>query len=393
MKFKNLSLVALSSFFGAVIAIGFNQYLNYNKNNTIQEENDLAIISVGHSKNQAVNFTTASSIATPAVVHVNTSYTINNTSQQFYGDDIFKYFFGTPQQSPPRQSKASGSGVIVSADGYIITNNHVIENANSIKVTLSDNKSYNATLIGTDRDTDLALIKIEEKGLSFLNFANSDSVLIGEWVLAVGNPFNLASTVTAGIVSAKGRNINILENVQGQSNTAIESFIQTDAAINPGNSGGALVNTSGELIGINTAIATPTGTYAGYAFAVPSNIVYKVMDDLKNYGTVQRAFLGVNILSVDSKIAKELNLENPEGIYIQNILKGGAADDAGLKIEDVIIAIDGKKVKNVAELQEKISSHSPGHVIKVSFLRRNKVYNETLTLKNMFNKQEIVQNK
>ena len=396
MKFKNVILIVFSSLFGAGIAISFNHYFSKSNYNEMEANNNSNLIQpvVYHSNSQPVNFTSASSIATPAVVHVNTSYTISNqNSQQFYGDDIFQYFFGTPQQSQPRQSKASGSGVIVSNDGYIITNNHVIENANDIKVNLSNNKTYKATLIGTDKDTDLALIKIEEKGLPFLRFANSDSVLVGEWVLAVGNPFNLASTVTAGIVSAKGRNINILENVQGHTNTAIESFIQTDAAINPGNSGGALVNTQGELIGINTAIATPTGTYAGYAFAVPSNIVNKVMNDLKNFGTVQRAFLGVNILSVDNKIAEELGLKNPEGIYIQNVLKDGSADEAGLKEGDVIIAIENEKVMNVAELQEKISSYSPGNVIKVSFLRKNKLYHETLTLKNKFNKQEIVLSK
>lgn len=392
MKLKNVILIVFSSLFGAGLAIGFNQYFN-NSGNHFEAKNDNNLVKpvIYHSNSQPVNFTNASSIVTPAVVHVNTSYTINNTNaQQFYGDDIFQYFFGNPRQNQARESKASGSGVIVSQDGYIITNNHVIENANDIQVNLSNNKTYKATLIGSDKDTDLALIKIEEGGLPFLNFANSDSVLVGEWVLAVGNPFNLASTVTAGIVSAKGRNINLLENVQGKTNTAIESFIQTDAAINSGNSGGALVNTNGDLIGINTAIATPTGTYAGYAFAVPSNIVNKVMNDLKDFGTVQRAFLGVNIISVDSKLADELGLKQPEGVYLQNIMKGGSADDAGLEAGDVIIAIDGEKVNNVAELQEKISSFSPGNVIKVSFLRKNKVLTETLTLKNKFNKEEIV---
>ncbi len=394
MKFKNVILIIFSSIFGATLAIAFNQYYNNSPQKNSNKSNDSSLIQpvVYNSLAQPVNFTGASSLATPAVVHVNTSYTINNTSsQQFYGDDIFRYFFGQPQQHQPRESKASGSGVIVSKDGYIITNNHVIDNANNIQVNLSNNKTYQATLIGKDKDTDLALIKIDsEQDLPFLNFANSDSVLVGEWVLAVGNPFNLASTVTAGIVSAKGRNINLLENLQGQSNTAIESFIQTDAAINPGNSGGALVNTQGELIGINTAIATPTGTYAGYAFAVPSNIVNKVMHDLKNFGTVQRAFLGVNILSVDNKIAEELGLDNPEGVYIQNIMEGGSANEAGLKSGDVIVSIEGEKVNNVAELQEKISNFSPGNVIEVSFLRRNKLYNETISLKNKFNSKEIV---
>jgi S1-C subfamily serine protease len=223
-----------------------------------------------------------------------------------------------------------------------------------------------------------------------LRFANSDSVAVGQWVLAVGNPFNLASTVTAGIVSAKGRNINILENIQGQNNTAIESFIQTDAAINPGNSGGALINTKGDVIGINTAIATPTGTYAGYAFAVPSNIVAKVVSDLKEFGTVQRAFLGVSILSVDNDLAKELQLSDPRGVYIENIVKGGAADAGGLLKGDVIIAIQDMRVDDVAALQEKISAYRPGNVIEVSFIRKNKVMRATLSLKNRFNNQELL---
>jgi S1-C subfamily serine protease len=234
------------------------------------------------------------------------------------------------------------------------------------------------------------LLKIEAENLPFLYFANSDQVLVGEWVLAVGNPFNLASTVTAGIVSAKGRNINLLENIQGKSNTAIESFIQTDAAINPGNSGGALVNLEGKVIGINTAIATPTGTYAGYAFAVPSNIASKVVSDLKEFGAVQRAFIGVNIISVDSKIAESLKLKEPKGVYLQNIMKGGAADVAGLENEDVILSINDTKVNDIAALQEKIASFRPGNVIKLSFLRKNVLLFATLTLKNRFNNQELL---
>jgi len=393
MKFKNVILIVFSSLFGATLAIAFNRYYNDSKEKTTLHitESEIAKPVIYKNNSPVVNFTSASSIATPAVVHVNTKYTIQNNAQQFYGDDLFQYFFGTPQQRQQRESSASGSGVVVSSDGYIITNNHVIENANDIQVNLSNNKTYKATLIGSDKDTDLALIKIDtEEDLPYLNFANSDDVLVGEWVLAVGNPFNLASTVTAGIVSAKGRNINLLQNIQGQSNTAIESFIQTDAAINPGNSGGALVNTDGDLIGINTAIATPTGTYAGYAFAVPSNIVYKVMNDLKEFGIVQRAFLGVNISSVDNEIAEKLELKSPNGVYIESVMPGGSADEAGLKAGDVITKIEGEKVNSVAELQEKISSYSPGNVIEVSFLRKNKLLTQTISLKNKFNSKELV---
>ena len=394
MKTKNVFLVLFSAFLGAFIALlGFNYFITPSQSFSQAPPSQAPIVkTVSYpSSFENFNFTSASSIATPAVVHVNTSYKSQSIqAQEFYGNDLFEYFFGQPKQIMPRQSSASGSGVIISKDGYIITNNHVVENGSDIEVTLSNNKSYKAELIGKDKDTDLALLKVDADNLPFLNFANSDEVLVGEWVLAVGNPFNLASTVTAGIVSAKGRNINLLENIQGRSNTAIESFIQTDAAINPGNSGGALVNLKGEVVGINTAIATPTGTYAGYAFAVPANIASKVVEDLKEYGAVQRAFIGVNIISVDNEIAEQLGLDEAKGVYLQNVMKGGAADEAGLQNEDVILSINGTKVNDVAALQEKIASFRPGNVIKVSFLRKNVLLDATLTLKNRFNNQELL---
>jgi serine protease Do len=260
---------------------------------------------------QPIDFRYAASAATPSVVHVKSVFKAETVTyrreqdpfQDFFGNDFYKYFHGpNPYKSQPQQ--ATGSGVIVSADGYIVTNNHVVENANEIEIVMHNNKSYKAKLIGKDADVDLALLKIEDKNLPHIPFANSDSVLIGEWVLAVGNPFNLSSTVTAGIVSAKGRNLNLLGEQGNKSNTAIESFIQTDAAVNPGNSGGALVNVNGELVGINTAIASPTGTYAGYSFAVPANIVNKVILDLKQFGVTQRGFLGVSIRTMDDETAK-----------------------------------------------------------------------------------------
>ena len=397
MKLKNIAIVVLSAFLGASIAIFFSNYVNQRSNKLdYQTENlvtPIKAVSYPNYQIQPVDFRLASELATPAVVHVNTRTTNKQVSfPQGSQEDLLHYFFGQPKTYKPRESRGSGSGVIISSNGYIVTNNHVVENSDEIEVTLSNNKSFKASIVGTDKDTDLALLKIEEEGLPFLQFANSDSVNVGEWVLAVGNPFNLASTVTAGIVSAKGRNINLLENVQGSANTAIESFIQTDAAINPGNSGGALVNTRGDVIGINTAIATPTGTYAGYAFAVPSNIAIKVVSDLKEFGTVQRAFMGVNILSVDNNIAEELNLPAPKGVYIQNVMPGGSAAEAGLQNEDIIVEIEGVEINDVAGLQEKIALYRPGNVIEVSYLRKNVLKHATLSLKNKFNNQELLSN-
>jgi serine protease Do len=393
MKFKHVVLVIFSSFIGASIAL----YALQSNQKTELPPNVQAVLSspvqtTSHLNltSQSIDFTGAASIATPAVVHVKTRYISQINSTSIFEEEFLRNFFGQAPRTGQLQAGASGSGVIISKDGYIVTNNHVIEHSDQINVNLSNNKTYEAILIGRDKDTDLALLKIEEEDLPFLQFANSDSVLVGEWVLAVGNPFNLASTVTAGIVSAKGRNINILENIQGQSNTAIESFIQTDAAINPGNSGGALVNTSGDVIGINTAIATPTGTYAGYAFAVPSNIVAKVVTDLKEYGAVQRAFLGISITSINNDLFQELGLDESRGVYIQGLVEDGAANQGGLQKGDVIIAINDFPVDDVAALQEEISSYRPGNVIEVSFLRRNEVFHATLTLMNRFNNQELL---
>lgn len=392
MKIKTIILVVLSSFIGASVALYFQGL------NTVEESQSttsqapaypIHTVKYTNQAMQSVDFTGASSIATPAVVHVTTKYVQKTSTPTSIEEEFLRNFFGQTLPSKPKESTGSGSGVLISRDGYIVTNNHVIENSDAIQVSLSNNTVYDAQLIGRDKDTDLALLKIDEADLPFLSFANSDSVRVGEWVLAVGNPFNLASTVTAGIVSAKGRNINILENIQGENNTAIESFIQTDAAINPGNSGGALVNTSGDVIGINTAIATPTGTYAGYAFAVPSNIVAKVVSDLKEYGMVQRAFLGISILSVNNDLAEELGLEEPRGVYIQGLVDEGAAKEGGLQEGDVIVAINGVSVDNVAALQERILAYRPGNVIEVSFLRRNELARATLSLKNRFNNQEL----
>ncbi len=321
-----------------------------------------------------LDFTVAAGRSTPGVVHVTSTSSRNNQAPQFI--DPFD-FFGGGRGMQPQPRVASGSGVIISADGYIVTNNHVISGADQVEVVLNDKQNYTATVIGADPSTDIALLKIDAENLAFLPFANSDSVMVGQWVLAVGNPFNLESTVTAGIVSAKGRNINILDD-----NAAIESFIQTDAAVNPGNSGGALVNIHGQLIGVNTAIASPTGTFAGYSFAVPANLVRKVVGDLKEYGIVQRGFLGVTIRNVDIEQMKKMGLPDASGVFVNEVLEGSAADDAGLKANDVIRAINGMPIKTTAQLQETVAQYSPGDKLSVDYIRNGKLSTTNVMLKN-----------
>jgi len=338
-------------------------------------------------------FIKASSVSMPAVVHITTKAKRSSYSQS--GPmDLFEYFFGDPaprRQAPQRNESivplGSGSGVIISSDGYIVTNNHVIEGAEEIEVGLHDNRTYTAKLIGVDPNTDLALIKIDVNGLTPIDFADSDETRVGQWVLAVGNPFNLASTVTAGIISAKARNINLLQQKAGT--FAIESFIQTDAAVNPGNSGGALVDLNGQLIGINTAIASPSGVYTGYAFAIPSNLVHKVIEDLRDYGAVQRGYLGVSMGSVDDKLAKELNLERVQGAYVSDVQKGSGADDAGIKGGDIITRINNKEIKTSPELQEIVARYRPGDKIQVEYLRNNKTHTANVTLKSRENSTKL----
>ncbi|MEE1089990.1 MAG: Do family serine endopeptidase, partial [Paludibacteraceae bacterium] len=285
----------------------------------------------------------------------------------------------------PQYREGSGSGVIISTDGYIVTNNHVIDNASTVEVTLNDKRKFDAKVIGTDPSTDIALLKIEADSLPIISFGNSDNLHIGEWVLAVGNPFNLTSTVTAGIVSAKARNINILN-----AEMKIESFIQTDAAVNPGNSGGALVNTRGELIGINTAIASQTGSYTGYSFAVPISIVSKVVADLKEYSVVQRAVLGVQIADINDELAKEKNLKTLKGAYIVAVQENSSAADANLKEGDIIISINNQTVNSVAELQEQVSRYRPGNDIKVNYIRDNKTQSVIIKLKNRSGNTNVI---
>jgi serine protease Do len=340
---------------------------------------------------EAINFRHASRLIVPAVVHVISTHETYRTDERYQIPDFFRDFFGEhwfrdfDPNIPPQPSRSGGSGVIITSDGYIVTNNHVVSSADEIEVTLYDRRSYKVKVIGTDPSTDLALLKIDEKGLSILKLGDSDKVEVGDWVLAGGNPFNLSSTVTAGIISAKARNINILMDQQ-----SIESFLQTDAALNPGNSGGALVNVQGELIGITSAIATPTGSYAGYSFAIPVNMVKKVIDDLLNYGVVQRGFLGITIRDMNSELAQRLGIKRTTGVYIDSVMKGSAAEDAGIRPNDIIISIDGNDVGTSPQLQEIVSEHRPGDVLNIKVQRKNDLKTMKVTLKNIKGTTDVV---
>ena len=333
------------------------------------------------------------SYATPRQRYGQRSY---GGGDDFFSDPFFDFFFGNPgqgqrRQQPRQQEQPSdpeeaqqplgmGSGVIVSPDGYIITNNHVIDGAERLEVTLNDNRQFNATVIGTDPTTDLALIKIDTENLPVIPIGDSDNLQIGEWVLAVGNPFGLTSTVTAGIVSAKARSISSVSHTRQM---GIESYIQTDAAVNPGNSGGALVNLAGELVGINTAIYSQTGSYAGYSFAIPTSIVAKVMTDIKQYGSVQRAVLGVMFSELTPKLAKEKGITAvSEGLYVQQVVDRSSAKEAGIQEGDVITGVNGVVTRNSAHLQEQLAKYRPGDKITITYIRDNKEHTAKVTLLN-----------
>lgn len=344
---------------------------------------------VGSVTTPATDFTSAAESTVNGVVSIKSYATPRGRSGMQGGeyDPFYEFFFGTPRQQPRRQQAPAepqqmglGSGVILSADGYIVTNNHVVEGAEMLEVTLNDNRSFNATVIGTDPSTDLALVKIEADSLHVIPIGDSENLKVGEWVLAVGNPFGFTSTVTTGIVSAKGRNIS---SITRSGNSGIESYIQTDAAVNPGNSGGALVNLAGELVGINTAIYSQTGNFAGYSFAVPTSIVKKVVTDIKQYGTVQRAFLGVLFSELTPQLAKDKNITaTVNGLYVGEVQPRSAAMEAGLKEGDVIVAIDGKTTSTTGQLQEAMAKLRPGDKVKVTFYRDNKKESVTVTLRN-----------
>lgn len=317
----------------------------------------------------APNFVDASESSINSVVHVTTKVV-----QTSFQRDLFQEFFygpGAGGKEFKQYGSGSGSGVIVSSEGYIVTNNHVIENASEIEVILNDNSKYSAKLVGADPSTDIAVLKIEGSGFLPIPLGNSDDLHIGEWVLAVGNPFNLTSTVTAGIVSAKARNINLLSDRTQQNIVPIESFIQTDAAVNPGNSGGALVNTKGELVGINTAIASQTGSYSGYSFAIPVNLVQKVMRDLIDYGIVQRGYLGVQIADINQELKESNKLPNTKGVFVSKVTEDGSAQNAGMKDGDVILKIGSREVNSVAELQEEIGKRRPGDKVILTIRTKN----------------------
>ncbi len=381
---------------GGLVALSFDYFI-HNQTSTIQTSgNNIPghLIHNTYATNQSIppgtlnfsgietDFTKAAEASIHSVVHVKTVFGDDKFSSE---SQLFDFFFGDGYKYSPDPVMASGSGVIVSPDGYIITNNHVIEHNKSIEVILNDKRTYKAELIGTDPTTDIAVLKIDDTNLPYMKYGNSDNLLIGEWVLAVGNPFNLTSTVTAGIVSAKARNINALNK-----RFAIEAFIQTDAAVNPGNSGGALVNQQGELIGINTAIASHTGYFAGYSFAVPINLAAKVVKDIMEYGMVQRAVLGVSILDIDAKLAKEYDIEKIEGVYVADVTDDGAAKEAGMKNGDIIVKINGKNVNNVAQLQEQIGKFRPGDKVDITVKRANKMLSLKAELKNKHGNTEIV---
>jgi Do/DeqQ family serine protease len=364
-------------------------------------ENIARFTSAGAPAGAPGDFVYAAEATTPTVVHIKSTV----TRQAYRGQqipDIFRDFFGDDfggGQRGPQQSEATGSGVIISNDGYIVTNNHVVEGAQELEVTLHNKSKFRAKVIGTDPSTDIAVIKIEGKDLPAVTLGNSDAVKVGEWVVAVGNPFNLESTVTAGIVSAKGRGLGII----GQSrrnqmqptavaagDSPLESFIQTDAVVNPGNSGGALVNLKGELIGINTAIASPTGSFAGYAFAVPSSIVKKVSSDLIKFGNVQRGYLGISLDDLDSRKAEEYGVKVNDGVYVRDFTENSAAKAGGIAKGDVIVKVDGMNIHSIPELQQSIGLHKPGDKVNVTVNRDGKEKDLSITLRNRTGGSEII---
>ncbi|MCD6202466.1 MAG: Do family serine endopeptidase [Bacteroidales bacterium] len=373
----SLMMGLLGGFLGVFLLflIFYKEPSSIPRGNHIEKAQQVSLVNLpaGNTPTQA-DFNTAAENGVKAVVHVKTEMEVET-----YSTNPFYYFFYGDRGAQKQPVLGFGSGVIISPDGYIVTNNHVVENAQTIQVTLDDKRTFKAELVGTDPTTDLALLKIKADHLPYLIFGDVNKVRLGDWVLAIGNPFNLTSTVTAGIVSAKGRNLGIL----GDQKYRIESYLQTDAALNPGNSGGALVNLKGELIGINSAIISPTRGYTGYSFAIPADIVKKVVIDLEEYGQVQRAVMGIQIQDVTADLVKEKHLNKIEGVYIADVIKDGAAEEAGIKAGDIILAINGVKVNSTAELQEEISLYRPKDKINVLIKRKGKTQQFVVTLRNL----------
>lgn len=374
---KKVIGLILASFIGGIVAIiGSTYFIDH----TIEKNTNIQQIKAEPVNNSAVklvsnlDFVDAAHKTVHAVVHVKV-----RSRNGGYDNSVYSFLFGKQENTnEPPPIVSTGSGVIISNDGYIVTNNHVIEGADFLEVTLNDKRTLKASVIGADPTTDIALIKVEGENFPFIPWGDSDKLNIGEWVLAIGNPFNLTSTVTAGIVSAKARSINIINK-----RTAIEAFIQTDAAVNPGNSGGALVNTEGELVGINTAIASPTGSFSGYSFAVPQRIAEKIANDLLEYGRVQRAFIGVSISEVTSDEAKNRGINSTVGVFVNNVADGGAAKSAGIKSGDVILSVQSVNVNTTPELQEQVGQYRPGDKISVKILRGTKEKTVLVTLRNI----------
>ena len=371
---RGILIALLSAAVGGLTAYAVVNAMTKSQVRVVETSEGAQFRTVNLSQDNWPDFTYAAESAVDAVVYVKV---VSTQTQQQAPSSIFDFFFGFPEGGMPQQRErvGSGSGVIIREDGYIVTNNHVIDGATRIEVTLNNNQTYPATLVGTDPATDVALLKVEATGLPVIPFGDSDKLRLGEWVIAIGSPYDLRSTITAGIVSAKGRSM------PSNGEFKIESFIQTDAAVNPGNSGGALVDKAGNLVGINTAIISQTGSYTGYSFAVPSNIVKKIAYDLMDFGSVKRAVLGISMMPIDDKIAEELKLSSRNGVYIGEVSKSGAADKAGIKAGDVLIAIDSTKITNPASVQEAVSRFSPGDNAVVTVLRDGKELKLDVTFK------------
>lgn len=406
MKLKQiLTIVAISASTALASVFGYTKFMQ-RKTAGMQEAGKLPVNYAGFFGNNnapgAIDFTTPATSATPAVVHIKTKTKAKQVSnnlprrsnpfQDFFGGgDLFEDFFGGPRMIP--EQKASGSGVIISEDGYIVTNNHVVANADEITVTLPNKKSYKATIIGTDPNTDLAVVKVEANGLPYLVYGNSDDTKLGQWVLAIGYPLNLDVTVTAGIISAKARNIGILDPRSNPDiKNPIESFIQTDAAVNPGNSGGALINLNGEVIGINSAIASQNGSYIGYSYAIPINLARKVVNDIIKYGTVQRAFIGISYApdNISDEDKKREGIKEGDGVYVTEVTDGGAALAAGIKKGDFVTKVNGTKVSSGAEMVEQVARYKPGDKVTITYTRDGKENTVNVTLKNKINTTSVV---
>lgn len=387
MKAKNLIGGLLMALLGAAIALFAYTKINEKPtgifagdSSSVEIRNADALLTSMTMQEGQIDFTYAAELTVHTVVHVRTKSMVGPQAS----NPIWEYFYGD-SYSKPREVSGYGSGVIISADGYIITNNHVIEDAENVEVKLNDNRTFAAEIVGRDPTTDIALLKVNASGLPFVKYGDSDQLRLGEWVLAVGNPFNLTSTVTAGIVSAKGRSLGILD-----ADLRIESFIQTDAALNMGNSGGALVNTKGLLVGITSAIVSPSGAYAGNSFAIPVTIVKKVVEDLKQFGEVQRAIIGVNIIEVTQEDAEKYKLSEVKGARITNVLANGSAEAAGLKENDIIIKVDGISVATPSELQEQVGKHRPGDKANITYIRNGKEVTVAVTMRNVAGNTSVV---